>query len=366
VTGRPRILVAIKGLGIGGAEKLIAEGARYWDREAFDYRVAYALPWKDALVPSLESQGIPVTCIGSKRGFLPDAWLRLGRMASEQGIDLIHAHLPSLGIVARVGTRVPVVYTEHNIAQSYRWPLRVANRLTYRGNAATIAVSDAVAASVAGFGGREARVVVNGVAASVSAEDAWAARVELGVPADQPLVAHVGNIRPHKGHANLIAAAALLRHRDPDTLVVSIGGEKHAGDLERLERLARDRGVADRIRFLGSRSDALRFVAAADVVVNPSDFEGLPVAVLEAMALGRPVVATAVGGVPDLVAPGASGILVEPRDPVGLAAAVDTLLDDPAGARLIGANATEVIQQHYGLQAMVRSIESVYRAVLNG
>jgi glycosyltransferase involved in cell wall biosynthesis len=124
--------------------------------------------------------------------------------------------------------------------------------------------------------------------------------------------------------------------------------------------------VAERIRFLGSRSDALRFVAAADVVVNPSDFEGLPVAVLEAMALGRPVVATAVGGVPGVVTPGTSGILVEPRDPIALAAAVDTLLDDPEDAGRIGANAIEVVQERYGLQAMVRSVESVYRAVLDG
>ena len=109
----PVILVAVKGLGIGGAEKLIVESARSWDRERFDYRVAYALPWKDQLVAPLRDLGIPVECIGTKRGLTPSSWWRLRRAAADAA--LVHAHLPAMGAVARMFAGRPVVYTEHKV-----------------------------------------------------------------------------------------------------------------------------------------------------------------------------------------------------------------------------------------------------------
>ena len=145
-----------------------------------------------------------------------------------------------------------------------------------------------------------------------------------------PLVVHVGNIRPHKGHDTLVEAAAELARLRPGVAVISIGGEKNPGDLDRVRATAREAGVEGSLRFLGRRPDALAFVAAADVFVNPSDVEGLPVAILEAMALGTPVVATAVGGVPAVVEDGVTGLLAERADALGLAQAVDRLLGDRA------------------------------------
>ena len=362
--GRPVVLVLVKGLGIGGAEKLISEGARHWDRTSFDYRVAYLLPWKDQLVTDLETLDVPVVSLSGRRGLTPRTVRRLRRICGWWNVDLIHAHLPSAGILARTCTRLPVVYTEHNLVDAYRLPTRVGNRLTYGRNTAVTAVSQAVADSVSGYPGPSAEVVPNGVAVSVTDDAPGRARAELGLGADDPLIVHVGNIRPGKGHELLVAVAARLVERRPDVTVVSIGGEKHAGDLERMRTMVSQRGLDGQIRFLGRRPDAIEFIAAADVYLNPADVEGLPVTILEAMALGRAVVATSVGGVPAVIEHGLTGVLVPPRAPEATARAVLDVLADPDAARRLGEAASGVVAAGYGLSAMVERFESLYRRVL--
>ena len=248
---KPRVLVLIKGLGIGGAEKLISEGARFWDREGFDYSVAYVLPWKDQLVGDLEGLGVRVEMIGGPRGLTPRTLSRLHDLIRRRGIDLVHAHLPTMGVVARLASPVPVVYTEHNMSDSYRPLTRSANRLTYGRNRATMAVSGAVAGSVSTWPGPPVTVIPNGVAVRVDLESAGAAREELGLHPDAPLVAHVGNIRPGKGHDVLITATAMLAKERPDVSVVSIGGEKYPGDLKRVTGAAPTPGWGRRFASLG-------------------------------------------------------------------------------------------------------------------
>lgn len=360
---RPGVLVLIKGLGIGGAERLIAEAAPVWDRTSFDYRVAYALPHKDAFVPAIEAEGLPVACIGGPSGLDSSTPRRYRALLDRWRPAIVHAHSPTMGILARLVGSVPCVYTEHNLADSYRWPTRVANRLTYGRNAAVTAVSEAVADSLAGFGGPPPVVVPNGVSPAVSDEAVAAVRAELDH--DGPLVVHVGNIRPLKGHANLIAATQRLVEAVPNVAVVSIGTEKVAGDLARVRREAEAAGVGDAIRFLGLRPDARAFLAAADLVVNPSDAEGLPLVVLEALALGRPVVATAVGGVPSVVEHHRTGLLVPAGDPEALASAMAEGLSTPE-ATTWGRAGSELVLARHGIEPMVRAFESIYAGIIDG
>ncbi len=361
---RLRVLVLIKGLGIGGAERLIAEGGQHWDRTAFDYRVAYFLPWKDQLVEEISAMGIGVDCLGSDRGLGLTAYRKLRSLISAWRPDIIHSHLPTAGILARLATARPVIYTEHNIASSYRQPTRLVNRLTYQRNAAVIAVSDAVAESLVGFPGVPPRVIPNGVSVSVSTSEIDSVRAELGMQPGQSLVAHVGNIRPHKGHENLIAATALLVAKDPNVLVVSVGAEKHDGDLARVRSSAEAAGVSEHIRFMGRREDARSFLAAADVVVNPADVEGLPLAILEGLALSRPVVATAVGGVPAVVVDRVTGLLVPPGDPEALSVGILEALESP-DAKGWGETGAALVSAEYGIARMVADYEKVYREVLD-
>lgn len=362
MSGRPAVLVFVKGLGIGGAERLISEGARLWDRDRYEYHVAFVLPWKDQLVPDLEALGVPVACLGTKRGMTPAVTWRLRRHVEHIGARLVHAHLPTAGIAARLAVRVPVVYTEHNLADGYRQPTRTLNRVTYGRNTAVTAVSQQVAASLAAFPGPPPTVIHNGVSVAVATDAPAARRAELGLSADDPLVVHVGNIRPGKGHDTLIAATI---HLPEEFTVVSIGAEKLEGDLARVRQAAEEANVGHRLHFLGRRSDAIEFIAAADVYVNPSDREGLPVTVLEALALERPVVATAVGGVPSVVHDEETGVLVAPKRPADLAAALFEMVDDQPRARRLAERGRQLVEAEYGLQRMVRAFEALYSEVLD-
>ena len=343
MAARPVVLVIIKGLGIGGAERLISEAVPFWDREKYDYRVAYFVPWKDQLVAEIEAADVPVTFLGGSRGMDPWSAVRLRSHIKETNAAIVHAHSPATAVLARMVSSAPIVYTEHNLGGSYRQPTRSLNRATYRRNAAVTAVSEAVADSVADFGGPTALVVPNGVAVKVDPTEVAAARAELAIDANTELVVAVGNIRPHKGHQNLVDAAAVLKEKRPKALVVSIGGEKYPGDLDRLKEAADAAGVTDTIRFLGRKENAREFIAAADVFVNPSDVEGLPVVILEAMAMGRAIAATAVGGVPSVIKDRETGLLVEPGDPEGLAAAIVQLLEDRDLRSALGAHAAESV-----------------------
>ncbi len=360
---RPVVLIAIKGLGIGGAERLVSEATPFWNRDRWDYRVGYFVPWKDQLVPDIEADGIPVTFLGGKRGMDPLSAVRLRRHLIDTGASILHVHSPAVGVFARLVAEVPIVYTEHNLGHSYRQPTRTLNRLTYSRNTRVTAVSDAVAQSVTSFG-RPIEVVPNGVSVRVDPEDVAAARAELDVPDSTELVVAVGNIRPHKGHQTLLEAASIIKEKRPQALIVSIGGEKWPGDLERLRSTAEAMGITETIRFLGRKENAREYIAAADVFVNPSDIEGLPLAVLEAMALGRPIAATAVGGVPGVIRDRETGLLVDPKDPIGLAFATVKLLEDE-GLRLgLGSAAAEAAREH-GLEPMVRAFEKIYEEVLD-
>jgi glycosyltransferase involved in cell wall biosynthesis len=360
------VLVLIKGLGMGGAEQLIVESAKTWDRDRFDYHVAYVLPWKDQLVDPLRSLRVPVTCIGGRKGKMNAVtWARLRRLVSDFDPAIIHAHLPATGILARLGTSRPIVYTEHNLADSYRFPTGLLNRVSYRRNRAVGAVSEAVATTLAGFPGPDPVVIPNGVSVDVPEGEPARIRAELGIDADRPLVVHVGNIRPLKGHENLTQATVDLVRRISDVLVVSVGGEKNDGDLDRVRARAEELGVSESIRFMGRRDDARSFIAAADVFVNPSDVEGLPLVVLEALAMARPVVATAVGGVPTVIIDGVTGVLVPPGSPGELAAAISDMIERDDRADLAAAGA-RLVEERFGAPAMVRAYEEMYERIARG
>ncbi|HEX6220356.1 MAG TPA: glycosyltransferase [Acidimicrobiia bacterium] len=359
-------MILIKGLGIGGAETLIAEAAPLWDQDEFHYRVAYMLPWKDQLVTAISDAGVEVTSLDWKRppGFT--AMVRWRRLLRSWQPDVIHSHLPAAGLFARITAPTRShIYTEHNLVTSYRLPTRLLNRATYGVNNAVAAVSEAVGERLSGYPGPRPRVVPNGVSVSVSDEEVVRARAELDLPAGDRLVVHVGNIRPHKGHETLIDAATIVLQRVPHVTVVSVGAEKFSGDLARLRARARDRGIDARMRFLGRRQDARALIAAADVVVNPADSEGLPVALLEALALSRPVVATAVGGVPSVVRHETTGLLVPPGSPDALAEALMRALTSPLAVEW-GKEGARLVEREFGLETMVRAYESLYREVVSG
>jgi len=367
------VLLLIKGLGVGGAERLLERAIPYLDRDRYDYHVAYLLPWKDALVPAFRAAGLPVSCLEFHRGGILSAGRRLATLVRREGISLIHAHLPVAGILARlVGRRAGarwLVYTEHNVPARYRLASRLLNAATYRANNAVIAVSQEVAARVRAYG-RGSRPYLATIPNAVDA-DALAAHArdrsdvcrEFGFPADTHLVVHVANLVPKKGHRYLLAAASRVARADPRVrfLLVGLGPLAEALSLE-ASRL----GLNGQVVFAGFRPDAVALMGAADIVVLPSLHEGLPVSLLEAMALGRPVVATRVGGVPEVLAADETGMLVEPADSAALAAAILDLLGDAGRRSRMGEAARRHVRQRYGMAGMVAAVEEVYARVMAG
>lgn len=362
-----RVLWLIKGLGPGGAERLLVSQATASDPGKFRYEAAYLLPWKRHLVAELDAAGVRTHCLDA-RGNLDLRWAwRLRRLLARGHYDVLHAHSPYPASVARLlartlRSRPALVYTEHN-----QWPrhlalTRFANRTTMGLSDARIAVSAAVRESMSAGVRERVEVVVHGIdvaAVTSHRDEREAMRAQLGVGPHEVLAGTVANLRAAKAYPDLLAAARRVIDSGLPVRFVAVG----QGPLERqLQGLARRLGLGDGFRFLGYREDALSVISALDLFVLSSVNEGLPIALLEALALGVPVVATRVGGIPEVVTDGAEGLLVGPGRVEGLADAICRLASDPARRAAMGAAAATRGAQ-YGFDHAARRLEEIYRAV---
>ena len=299
------------------------------------------------------------------------------RIHDEWPIDVIHAHMmvPDGWAAARMGHElgVPAVGTAHRAdvldvpAQGAKARMRVAEAIQTLDAVVTVSRAIGDAADAIARPRRPITVVPNGADAQVfMPRDAGDARRRMGVPDDGPVISYVGKLVPRKGVDTLVEAMGILAARAagaPRLVMAGIGGLR-----EPLEQRAAELGVADRITWLGKvPHDEVGWVmSAGDVFVLPSLSEGLPTVVCEAMACGLPVVATAVDGTPEIVDDPATGLLVQPHDAGGLAAALARVLDDHDMAARMGAEALRRSEAEYTWAANARRMEQVYAAVMQG
>ncbi|GAB3543854.1 glycosyltransferase involved in cell wall biosynthesis [Actinopolyspora lacussalsi] len=300
------------------------------------------------------------------------ALFRLTALFARAGFDVVHTHTAKAGALGRVAARlsaVPrVVHTYHGFpfhrfqARWLRLCYAAVERLLGRLTDDVLCVGEGVANEATRLGlATSDRIRAVGVPVSLEppradAESRRRARRALRIPYDRLVVGAVGRLTYQKAPEDLVDALARL----PRTDVCGVWlGE---GELrDRIERLARER-LGDRFVFAGHRSDVAELLPAFDVFVLPSRYEGLPLAVIEAMLCGLPVVATAVNAVPDLVVTGHNGVLVPPRRPDLLAGALSDLLEDPAErARMGSAGNRGIDGERFGIAAVTRELGSVYR-----
>jgi glycosyltransferase involved in cell wall biosynthesis len=362
--GPVRVLQVSKGLGPGGVERLLTTFARLADRDRVAPSFAYLLPWKDHLVPELAALGVPVTCLGGSRDLDLRWGLRLRALVREQEIEVVHVHSPLVAAVARVALRLPgarrpvVVGTEHNLWSSHRRGTRWANRATAGLEAHTIAVSEQVRASMSTRAAAGTEVLLHGADVDAIAgrrDERARARAELGLADDDLVVVTVANLRANKDYPTLLRAGRLLLDRVPGIRFVSVGQGPLADPL----RALRDElELGDRFRFLGYREDPTPVLVAGDVFCLSSRYEGLSIALVEAMAAGLPIVATAVGGMLSVVRDDVEGYLVAPGDPEGLARAIAAMADPVRRARF-GAAASRRAAA-FGAERAVRRQEALY------
>jgi glycosyltransferase involved in cell wall biosynthesis len=363
--GRVRVVEVLATGTNGGAQEHVFGLLTRIDPSRYDVRVVSLSPGSS--VRKLEREGIPVTVIDE-----PDDAIATGALAALLGDlrpEVIHNHMYraelvgtraaiALGEIGRL--RPYVVSTVHSSRIRSEEDRRVLRALTPRMDR-LIAVSRSIVQKLHHEGRDSAPIslIHNGVDLERydHQEPCCTLREEYGLPEDGPIVGVVARLEPEKGHPTLLEAWPLVVAAVPQATLLVVG---EGSRREALEAMARELGVADRVVFTGRRDDVPAVTAALDVAVLPSYREALGLTVLEAMALSRPVVASNVGGIPEMIDDGVTGLLVPPRDPEALAAAIVRLLRDHPLADTLARAGHDLVHERFCIELMVRAVEQIY------
>jgi glycosyltransferase involved in cell wall biosynthesis len=298
---------------------------------------------------------------------LPAVW-RLSRRLAGAGVDVVHLHTGRAawlgGLAARLAGRPAIVTRRMDRPVARGWRTGLIYRHLTR---CVVAISASVAERLTAAGVPPARVTVIPSAVDLTRlqprRDRAAVRATTGAAADDVVALTLSALVPRKGVNVLLDALGALARRGlrPRLWIAGDGPERAA-----LAAQVASLGLVSQVRFLGERTDVGDLLVACDLLVMPSLHEGLGVAALEAMAAGRPVVASAVGGLAEAVVDGRTGALVPPNDPTGLADALEALLRDPVRRAALGAAGPQRIAERFSADAMVAEYERLYRAVVAG
>jgi glycosyltransferase involved in cell wall biosynthesis len=361
----------------GGTELALLRLLPRMDPAAWSFRVAW-LHGPGDLAPAFEqAAGAEPLCLNL--GFKADLRVlpRLVDLVRREGIDLIQTHMDLADYYGAAAARLTgrhLVSIRQN-ADEFRtrrtWkrpPFLALEHLSYAAADAVVAVSEGLVdflAKAEGLPRHKTIVVPNGVDETLAARapEQAAARRALGLEAPGPILGTVGRLAEQKGQLYLLQAfPAVLRERSEARLVLAGEGPERP----RLEEEARRLGIDGRTIFLGHRDDIPTVLAALDLFAFPSLWEGMPMALLEAMLLERPVVAARGVGVDEVVTDGVHGLLVEPRDAAGTARALLRLLRDPGEAARLGEAARRRVLDRYSLGRVANEFDRLYRRILGG
>lgn len=358
----------IHGLGLGGAQQIIKSIVMLSDHRSF---IHYVYSCEDGIFTApLVEAGATVRIMPRRLPKFDPLWLTaLSDAMRTDRIDLVHTHLfgDTLHghLAARLAGGIPVVTTLH-IGREYCTPLqRVAYRWLLARSSRAIACSRAVQQSFTrGRFWKDLRIdtIPNGIDLPESSASTGAAvRAAFRLPTHAKVVASVGRLVESKGFTYLLTAFGELCGFIQDDVRLLLIGD---GPLRAmLQQQAVAEGIADRVVFTGTRDDVRALLAGVDLVAFSSLWEGLPVALLEAMAAGRAIVATSAPGITEVVSDRCEAVVVPPRDPWGLAQAMRVVLTDPPLADALGAAARRRCAEEFSVQRMVGSYEQVYRDV---
>lgn len=333
---------------------------------------AFVAPGRGAFTEMAEREGFPVHVSDPGRSFRIDRSAALARLLRRAGADVLHTHTHLAGnVVSRIGgrlARVPVVahmHIENHLRPGSAGRAQAAlDNATARLCARILCVSEDTrrAYERQGYPAHRLEVVHNGIdLSSVERRGGARVRAELQVPEGAPLVGEIARLAHVKGQRELIEAIARL----DGVHLVLVGRDLEQGGAYQaaLRRRVEELGVADRVHLAGYRGDPHAVLEALDVFALPSRIEGLPLTVLEAMAHAKPVVATPVGGTPELVRDGETGLLVPPGDVDALAAALDCVLRDPPLASSLGEAGRALVARDFSEEAMTQRVLRVYEEV---
>lgn len=367
-----RILYLIVTLPVGGAEEHLFSLVRNLDHARFSPLVC-CIGKSGPIGKEIENTGGRVIELGKleRGGYDGKIVSLLVDTIRRERVGLIHSHLYHANFYGRLAASragVPVVCSIHNTYVRPKAHRRIINWWLARRTPVIIAGSEAIKNDIVRYDGVPAgkvRVIPYGVdvekfAIPLSREEA---RTRLGLPADRFLVGTVGRLEEQKGQSYLVEAAAMLRREGMDMSLLLIGSGREEG---RLRDLVAREGIAEDVLFLGTRRDLPDLFRAMDAFALSSLWEGLPLALLSAMASGIPVVATPVGGIPEVIKDGENGFLVPPADAVALAEVLRRVWENPGRASTIGAAGAEMVRSGYSHGGNARRVMGIYNEVLAG
>ena len=360
---------------VGGAERLVVHLVAHLSRERFaPVCVCLESPLGTHYEARVRASGAPLHFLGKGASASGGVLRQLNALFRQYRPTVVHTHIIGLNYayLLMLRYRTPArVHTVHSLAhreQGVRvgaWVRQLAFR--YRlGGVVPVAVAEEVRASIQQlYGYPDPRLIPNGIPTDEYAPDPhtraqW--RQAHGIEPHATVLTHVGRFAPPKNHALLIEAFAQVRSDAPLYLLLVGGGELENAVREQVAGL----GLQERVRFLGVRADVADILRASDVFVLSSRWEGNPMSVMEAMAAGLPVVSTAVGGVPELVRAGVTGLLVPSEDAGALAQAMQALVDDPVRRQAMGAAARQHAVAHFDIRHTVRGYKQLYESLLKG
>lgn len=364
-----RIAQMIDTLNWGGAQKMqlfLAESLRPL---GIDMTVISLGPAPNSTLPGLlESNGARVVNFPFPKLFSPGSFSRLVQFLRQERFDLLHAHLTYANIIGPAAGRLtgtPVIASLRSAGTDPRYfhPRRMRIENFSLRHLATRVMGNGWEVARVGFQrtGREVDVLPNAIdpIAPISAEQRLALRSEITGDPSRPLIFSVARLSLPKGFPDLLNAFATLHQTYPQAALAIAGG----GTLyEQLKAQIEQLGLVGHAHLLGLRHDVPQLLSAADIYVNSSHWEGLPVTVLEAMASGLPLVATAVGDTPNVITPG-TGLLVPPAQPDALAEALGKLMADPNLCQQMGRAALAHIKTHYNRAQWRRNLLELYAKV---
>ena len=385
-----RVAHLIETLGPGGAERLLYTNLKHFDRDRIHSTVLTVFPHATHWQEPIRELGVPVVSLNCRSSRdLPKAVGRLRTWLRENPTDLIHSHLWAANVVGRVAGRwshVPVVSSVHNpdhepqawgdgadVSLITRHAVKALDRWTaHYGNDRMIAVSDYVKRSAhrdLHFSLDAIELVYNPVDIDLLSAPVRRNRNEVlgehGLSADDLILLNVARVSPQKGLLHAVRALPAILRQYPLVQLVSVGATTDDRWVKHLRSEAESLGVGDHFHLLGAQSNVVEFLRSCDVFVFPSLYEGLGIALIEAMAAGCACVATNVGPIPEVVQDGQDGVLVSPADPDDFARAVGDLLGDPVKRSRLGTAASETAVRRFQPQESAARLTQIYESVVN-
>ena len=359
-----RVLHVIPNFGHGGAERLVVNLMETMDKRRFAVSaVSLFAKGESILEEEIRDKKLEVTYLNKRPG--PDLGVlrSIYRLIRRCKPHVVHTHRYALryALFPILFGRIPVrVHTVHNIAQKEVDPVsKLVHRVAFNHfGVVPVSISKEVAKTVkAQYGGRlDTPVIYNGIPTA-----RFSSRTLANDRKEKLVLLHVGRFAPQKNHFLLVDSFSRVLLQHPYIELWLVGDGPTRPDVE---RLVLERKLQDHVRFLGSRKDVPELLAQSDVLLLSSDWEGVPLVILEAMAAGKPVVATRVGGVPELVENGKTGLLVPPQNPEAFAGAILRLLKDPELRRRLGGAARRRALEHFDIQKTAQAYAELYLKLL--